>query len=214
VLHHHKLLSEGTQIEGVVLSERSAEVGKSVVGVGVKFSDGQSAEFSEHVQWAYRFSPDEVKVLDPTARTTSVSERDVCMLYHVGEKVPVRYDASDRSKIAIDVPARREAALRSLVADLRGQRDRDRQATEQAFASLGGGTPADTGSADAPVTGVAAPGAFIEAAEGAATAQDRPKWVVPAECPNCGARVEQATASAEANPHCTWCREPLPVKPA
>jgi hypothetical protein len=41
-----------------------------------------------------------------------------------------------------------------------------------------------------------------------------PPWVVPAECPNCGARVDQAVSSKEQDPHCTYCHEPLPVTPA
>jgi hypothetical protein len=39
------------------------------------------------------------------------------------------------------------------------------------------------------------------------------KWAVPAECPNCGAKVEQAVASNADSPRCGYCREPLPVQP-
>ena len=40
-----------------------------------------------------------------------------------------------------------------------------------------------------------------------------PPWEVPAVCPNCGAPVDQATASAERDPHCRFCEQPIPVKP-
>ena len=40
-----------------------------------------------------------------------------------------------------------------------------------------------------------------------------PPWEVPSECPMCGAPVDQAVASKEADPKCEFCREPIPVKP-
>ena len=39
------------------------------------------------------------------------------------------------------------------------------------------------------------------------------KWVVPAECPYCGAPVEQAAACLADSPHCSFCSRPLPVQP-
>jgi hypothetical protein len=44
-------------------------------------------------------------------------------------------------------------------------------------------------------------------------ATDHPKWVVPAECPNCGAKIDQATASYADNPVCAYCQAPIPVQP-
>jgi len=38
-----------------------------------------------------------------------------------------------------------------------------------------------------------------------------PPWEVPAECPNCGARVDQAVTSKDPDPRCPYCRAPLPV---
>ena len=46
-----------------------------------------------------------------------------------------------------------------------------------------------------------------------AAAQAGPPWVVPAHCPDCGAPVDQALASADADPKCEFCRQPLPVSP-
>ena len=36
------------------------------------------------------------------------------------------------------------------------------------------------------------------------------RWTVPAHCPECGARVDQSTASVAADPKCEFCGSPLP----
>jgi len=46
-----------------------------------------------------------------------------------------------------------------------------------------------------------------------AGAETGPPWVVPTHCPNCGAPVDQARASADLDPICGFCRQPLPVSP-
>jgi len=38
-----------------------------------------------------------------------------------------------------------------------------------------------------------------------------PKWDVPTHCPNCGALVDQATASYQDDPRCAFCQEAIPV---
>jgi hypothetical protein len=48
---------------------------------------------------------------------------------------------------------------------------------------------------------------------GGKAARTGPPWVVPAHCPNCGAPVDQATAGRDADPHCQFCSQPLPVSP-
>jgi hypothetical protein len=40
-----------------------------------------------------------------------------------------------------------------------------------------------------------------------------PPWVVPANCPNCGAGVDQASAAMDLAPLCGFCQQPLPAKP-
>jgi len=40
-----------------------------------------------------------------------------------------------------------------------------------------------------------------------------PPWKVSAECPRCGAPVDQALASKQADPMCAFCHEPIPVEP-
>jgi hypothetical protein len=39
------------------------------------------------------------------------------------------------------------------------------------------------------------------------------RWNVPAECPNCGARVDQSTEALAEHPTCKMCHEPLPCEP-
>jgi len=50
-----------------------------------------------------------------------------------------------------------------------------------------------------------------QAAERAPKALAGPPWNLPVECPNCGARVDQAVATNQADPRCGFCHEPLPV---
>jgi hypothetical protein len=40
-----------------------------------------------------------------------------------------------------------------------------------------------------------------------------PPWEVPSHCPNCGAPVDQATASRAQDPTCRFCQQPIPVEP-
>jgi len=42
---------------------------------------------------------------------------------------------------------------------------------------------------------------------------DEPRWTVPEMCPECGARVDQSTASMAEHPKCEFCGKPLPCKP-
>jgi hypothetical protein len=44
-------------------------------------------------------------------------------------------------------------------------------------------------------------------------ASGRPRWKLPPECPNCGAKVDQAVQSAEADPRCGFCHDPIPAEP-
>jgi hypothetical protein len=41
---------------------------------------------------------------------------------------------------------------------------------------------------------------------------DEPQWRVPASCPECGARVDQSTASMAEHPKCEFCEHALPVE--
>jgi hypothetical protein len=80
---HKKLYAEGAQTEGVVIKQASANdrIHFRVV-VRAKFPDGSTAEFHSQFLDVY----------------------DVGSLYQ-GSVVPVRYDPSDHSKAALDIPA-------------------------------------------------------------------------------------------------------------
>ncbi len=87
---HHKLLKEGEQGQGVVTKrhDQAAESGTSSFSIlfelegHVKFADGTQAEF----------------------RSEWLSSRKVGDIQE-GTIVPVRYDASDHSKVVLDVVA-------------------------------------------------------------------------------------------------------------
>jgi hypothetical protein len=77
-----KLSSEGSQTEGLVVHRSDTTEGINYrVTIRVKFPDGLTTEFKKWLDW-----------------------HDVGQLYE-GSVVPVRYDPSDHSKIALDVPA-------------------------------------------------------------------------------------------------------------
>ncbi len=42
---------------------------------------------------------------------------------------------------------------------------------------------------------------------------DKPRWQVPATCPECGARMDQSTESMVDHPACLYCAKPLPCEP-
>jgi Protein of unknown function (DUF3592) len=81
---HKKLYEEGTQAEGVVVKSgrESPQQWHLHVTVRVKFPDGTTAEFKKG----------------------GLVASDVGTLYE-GSIVPIRYDPSDYSKVALDVPA-------------------------------------------------------------------------------------------------------------
>ncbi len=94
---HKKLYREGAQTDGVVVKARAVvnpltvDPGYEVV-VRAKFPDGSTSEFTQGTLrggggWLYAQS-----VGTP----------------YVGQIVPVRYDPSDRSKVAVDLPALEE----------------------------------------------------------------------------------------------------------
>jgi hypothetical protein len=44
--------------------------------------------------------------------------------------------------------------------------------------------------------------------------EDVVRWRVPTKCPECGAPVDQSTASLAEHPSCDYCHKPLPCEPA
>jgi len=176
------LTGEGSAGMGMVVrTEPSAADSRiSQVRVSVRFKDGDTVEFGEELANLYQPAAG-----SPEARRLA-EVREAEQLRHpgripkiqlplsVGERVPVRYDAADRSKIVIDVPTLQKRALHEYI-----QREQKPKAESTARPGSGFGPP----------------------------------WVVPAHCPNCGAPVDQATASRDRDPHCEFCHQPVPVKP-
>jgi hypothetical protein len=201
LLHHHghekqmteaereKLLVDGATGRGMVTRSEAAAADRrmSQVSVRVSFKDGRTVEFSAET---VEFSAELANLYQPAPGSPEARRlaevRGAEQLRHpdripkiqlplsVGEQVPVRYDAADRSRIVIDVPALQKRALHDYI-----QREQKPK-----------GQPA------------VRPGAGVG-----------PPWIVPAHCPNCGAPVDQASASQDRDPHCRFCYQPVPVSP-
>ena len=111
------LLSDGARIDGVVVKAWFSDPGfnnRLGVEVRVRFSDGSSGECTDRMLWV-----DDVGLLAE------------------GSVVPVRYDPSTHSKLAIDVPA-----LKERHAPVKAKREAEREARLEAQLSQLGGTDA------------------------------------------------------------------------
>jgi hypothetical protein len=153
LLHHHrhgeqmteaereKLLSEGATIRGMVMhSEPSAADRRiSQVRISVRFDDGQAREFSEELPSLYQPAPGspEAQRLAQVRGAGQLRHPDripkLQLPLSIGERVPVRYDAADRSKMVLDVPALQKRALRDHIQDIQ----REQKAKGQSPASAG-----------------------------------------------------------------------------
>ena len=81
-LGHKKLYKEGAHTEGLVVHRSDSDEGINYhITIRVKFAGGDTTEFKKWLDW-----------------------HDVGQIY-VGSVVPVRYDASDHSKVVLDMPA-------------------------------------------------------------------------------------------------------------
>ena len=156
MLHHHghekqlteagreKLLSEGAAIQGVVMGNEPSAADRRIsrVRVSVSFNDGQMAEFSEELANLYQPAPDspEARRLAEVRGAEQLRHPDripkIQLPLSAGERVPVRYDATDRRMIVIDVPALRKRALHDYI-----QREQGPKAQPPAGASLRTGPP-------------------------------------------------------------------------
>lgn len=105
-----------------------------------------------------------------------------------GDVVTVAYDPKDhKTEILIEGDPRYDPKL------IRANQKQEREARTEALLS---GAPV-------PV----APGTVHYEED------DEPRWSVPAICPECGARVDQSTASMAEHPMCEYCDKPLPCEP-
>jgi hypothetical protein len=109
-----------------------------------------------------------------------------------GDVVTVAYDPRNhKAEILIEGDPRYDPKL------IREARKHDREAEAQALLS-----------------GAPAPAAAVHYRDGVVHHWDGgPRWAVPATCPECGARVDQSTASMAEHPACPYCAKPLPCTP-
>ena len=117
------LLSQGTVAQGMVMRNEpsAADPRISQVRISVRFKDGESAELSQELANLYQPAPG-----SPEARRLA-EVREAGQLRHpdripkiqlplsAGERVPVRYDAADRSKLVLDLPALQKRALNDYI---------------------------------------------------------------------------------------------------
>ena len=117
------ILNQGASIQGMVMrNEPSAtDPGISQVRISVRFSGDQTAEFSEELANLYQpaaGSP-EARRLAEVRQAQQLRHADripkIQLPLSAGERVPVRYDAADRSRMVLDVPALRKRALQDYI---------------------------------------------------------------------------------------------------
>ena len=176
-----ELLSEGAVIQGMVMHNEPSAADRRIsqVRVSVSFPGGQTAQFSEELANLYQPVPGspEAQRLAAVRGAGQLRHPDripkIQLPLSAGERVPVRYDATDPGKLVLDLPALQERALRDYIQ--REQRPKPQP-------------PARPG------------------------VRTGPPWRVPSHCPNCGAPVDQATASRDPDPLCQFCHQPVPVE--
>jgi hypothetical protein len=116
-----KLISDGATIQGMVMHNEPspADHQRSQVRVDVKFKDGQSLEFTEELDSLYQPAPGSPEAQRLAEVRTNFRHPDrvpkIQLPLSAGEGIPVRYDAANRSKLVIDVPALQKRALHDYV---------------------------------------------------------------------------------------------------
>ena len=135
------LLAEGSVGQALVLGNEPAAADRliSQLRLCADFKDGQRVEFHEELASLYQPAPD-----SPEARRLAEA-RESEQLRHpgripkiqlpvsAGQRVPVRYDPADRSRIVIDVPALQKRALHDYL-------QREKKPQSQPPAHQGAGT--------------------------------------------------------------------------
>lgn len=135
MLHHHgrekqlteaereRLLSEGATTQGMVMHSETSPTDRrmSQVRLSVRFKDGQTAEFSEELANLYQPAPgsQEAQRLAEVRGAEQLRHPDripkIQLPLSDGARVPVRYDAGDRGRMVIDVPALQKRALHDYI---------------------------------------------------------------------------------------------------
>jgi hypothetical protein len=124
-----RLISEGVTAQGMIhRSELSADDRlRSQVRVEVRFKDGQEVEFAEELANLYQPAPGSQEAARVAEARGAEQLRHpgripkIQLPLSVGERVPVRYDAADRTKIVLDVPALQQRTLRDYIRRESGQ---------------------------------------------------------------------------------------------
>jgi hypothetical protein len=156
LFHHHEhenqmtaaeregLLSAGAATQAMVVRSESSPTDRlmSQVRLTVDFKDGQTIEFSEELASLYQpasGSP-EARRLAEAREAEQLRHPDripkIQLPLFAGERVPVRYDAADRSKIVVDVPALQKRALHDFI-----QREKQQKGQPPARQGAGTGPP-------------------------------------------------------------------------
>jgi hypothetical protein len=127
----HDLLNNGVQTEGVILeSYVTNTITKTRVVIAVQFEDGETAEFSEDL--VDHFEPPSHGLSGIAGNLTGANV--IPMSFITGSRIPVRYDGSNRKRIAVDVPALQARVLEAWTAAQSASR-------AKALASLGSPAP-------------------------------------------------------------------------
>jgi len=117
------LLAAGTAAQGMVLGNEPSAADRriSLVRVCVEFKDGPRVEFSEELASLYQPEPGspEARRLAEVRAAQGIQHPDrvpkIQLPLFGGERVPVRYNAADRGRAVIDVPALRKRALHDYI---------------------------------------------------------------------------------------------------
>ena len=136
MLHHHheherqlteadreKLVAEGAAIQGMVLhSELTADDRRrSQIRVEVRFKDGEAVQFTEELANLYQpaAGTPEAQRLAEVRNAEQLRHADrvpkIQLEVSDGARIPVRYDAADRSRLVVDVPALQRRALNDYI---------------------------------------------------------------------------------------------------
>jgi hypothetical protein len=133
LFHHHehdrplteaereKLISDGATIQGMVMHNEPdpADRQRAQVRVQVRFKDGQALEFTEELGGLYQPAPGSAEAQRLAEVRANLRHPDrvpkIQLPLSAGERVPIRYDAANRSKAVIDVPALEKRALHDYI---------------------------------------------------------------------------------------------------
>jgi hypothetical protein len=118
-----KLVADGTTSQGMVVHSETSPADRrmSQVRVSVRFKDDQTVEFSEELANLYQPEPgsQEARRLAEVRGAEQLRHPDripkIQLPLSDGARVPVRYDAADRSRMVIDVPELQKRALHDYI---------------------------------------------------------------------------------------------------